>query len=581
MKRNTFDKVRESLRLQQIYNTLLRYGWEMLLFDQSEFLGNIHRRSQAWIWELPEEKVDLTLPVKVRLMLEELGPTYVKMGQIVSSQSSVIPADWARELELLQSSVPPFPSDEVEEIILTELGRLPSDLYASFDLNPFAAASTAQVHRAMLHDGTVVVVKVQRPNIRSQMKADIGIMQNAVRVVSARSEYVRSVDLVGMVDQFGSSVLAELDYTGEAYNSFKLAQNMAGLPGVHVPKVYPELSTSRVLTMEYIHGVKISKLDAIDKAGIDRQVLARNTLRALIKQLLIDGFFHADPHPGNVLVDLRTGEVAFIDTGMVGELDLQNRANLVQLMYAVQQGDIPGMGRIMRSLSDPFVPNFDEAAFQKDFERRVSTILFSSGTATFGQSVNVSFDLLREHGLRLNPNLTMAVKALIQAEAITTLLYPQGGISFVGVELVQELLLQTVTADRIIEEGKKQVLNVAREVANRLPSLSEATMMWLDQYQKGRLEVHLDTSGLTKEVDRVNGSIGQIVVAIVLVGMIIGSAIATNAITGVAQTFDPNGEFIEMWRLFFEVAYFGYLVAMVLGVLVILRLIWRWLRGVH
>jgi predicted unusual protein kinase regulating ubiquinone biosynthesis (AarF/ABC1/UbiB family) len=271
--------------------------------------------------------------------------------------------------------------------------------------------------------------------------------------------------------------------------------------------------------------------------------------------------------------------VAFIDTGMVGELDLQNRANLVQLMYAVQQSDIPGMGRIMRSLSEPFVENFDEAAYQHDFERRVGTILFSASKASFGQSVNVSFDLLREHGLRLNPNLTMAIKALTQAEAITSLLYPEGGISYVGVELVQELLLQVVTAERVIEEGKKQVMTVAREVVNRIPSLSDATLKWLDQYQKGRLEVYLDTSGLSKEVDRLSGSGRQIIIAIVLVGMIVGSAIATSSISGVAATFDPAGQFAQVWRFFFEVAYFGYVLSMILAVLMIFRIFWRWLRG--
>jgi ubiquinone biosynthesis protein len=579
MKRTTLDKIRESLRLQQVYNTMLRYGWEMLIFDRWEILRDFHYRMQAWVWDLPKDLADLPMPVKVRLMLEELGPTYVKMGQIVSSQASVIPADWASELELLQSSVQPFETEQVRQIIRTELGAFPEALYASFEETPFAAASTAQVHRATLHNGTAVVVKVQRPDIYNQMKADIGIMQNAVRVVSARSDYARSVDMVGMVEQFGTSVLAELNYHGEAYNSFRLAENLKDLPGVHVPRVFPELSTSRVLTMEFIRGVKISNLEAIDRSGIDRQVLARNTLRAIVKQLLIDGFFHADPHPGNVLVDLQSGDVAFIDTGMVGELELQHRLNLVQLLYAVQQSDIPGMGQIMRNLSEPFIDNFDAAAYQRDFERRVGNVLYSAGTASFGQSVNMSFDLLREHGLRLNPNLTMAIKALTQAEAITTLLYPEGGITTVGVELIQELFLKVVTADRVIEEGKKQVMTVARELVNRMPSLSDATLKWLDQYQRGRLEVYLDTSGLATEVGRLGGYSRQIVIAIMLVGMIVGSAIATSAIPGIAAVLEVGEPWKQIWGFFFQLAYLGYVLSMGLAFLLILRLLWRWVRG--
>jgi ubiquinone biosynthesis protein len=244
MKRNSLDKARESLRLQQVYNVLLRYGFD-LLFDRWETIGGFRRTMQSWVWQIPREELEtVPLPTKMRMMIEELGPTYVKMGQIVSSQASVIPPEWAVELEKLQSNVPPFPSDQVRQIIIEELKAPPEELYATFEPNPFAAASTAQVHHATLHDGTAVVVKVQRPFIRTQMKSDIGIMQNAAKIVTARSDYVKSIDLAGMLDQFGGSVLTELDYTSEAYNTMRLAKGLDGIPGVHMPAIYPQLSTS-------------------------------------------------------------------------------------------------------------------------------------------------------------------------------------------------------------------------------------------------------------------------------------------------------------------------------------------------
>jgi ubiquinone biosynthesis protein len=512
----------------------------------------------------------VSTPVKVRLLLQELGPTYVKMGQIVSSQASTVPPDWEEQLELLQSNVPPFPADVARQIIIEELGQPPEALYASFEPRPFAAASTAQVHRAALHDGTQVVVKVERPNIDRQMKADIGIMQNAARVVSARSEYARSIDLEGMLEQFGKSVLEELDYTGEAYNAHRLAVNLDTLPGVHIPEVYLHLSTSKVLTMEFIHGVKISNLPAIDRAGIDRPELARNTLRAIVKQLLIDGFFHADPHPGNVLVNLDTGEATFLDTGMVGELDVQGRLNLVQLLFAVQQGDDYSMAETMRNMSVPFVEHVDEKAFTRDFERKVGRILYTG--ASFSQSVNVAFGLLSEHGLRLNPNLTMAVKAMTQAEAITKLLYPEGGLMEEGVDMVKDLFVESVTAEKITEEARKQLMIIGRELGKRLPSLSEATLGWLDQYQKGRFELYLDTSGLTKEVNKLSLLGRQLVIGIILVGTLIGSAIALIGISGYTTQS-------RLWDLFFRIAYIGYVLAMVVAVIVLLRLVWRWIRG--
>lgn len=572
MRRSTLDMFRENLRLQVVYNVLLRYGWDIGVYDRFDLVGDFHRMMQRWIWGVPKTLAPIPTPVKVRMMLEELGPTYVKMGQIISSQSSVIPPDWAVELDKLQSSVPAFPTEQVREVIFEELKAFPEDLYASFDEQPFAAASTAQVHRATLKDGTPVAVKVQRPNIYSQMKADIGIMQNAARVITTRSELARSIDLVGMLEEFGSSVLRELDYNGETYNALRLTQNLAEIPTARVPHVYTELSTSKVLTLEFIQGVKINNIAAIEAAGLDRKELARTTLRALIKMLMIDGFFHADPHPGNVLVNLETGDINFLDTGMVGELDLQQRINLIQLLVAIQQVDIPGMAQVMKSMSVPFVAQVDEKSYFRDFERTMGRYFYSGVRAGFGEIVNVSLNLLREHGLRLNPNLTMAIKALMQAEAISTALAPEGGMLIEGVQVVQEEAMKVVTADRIIEEAKKQVMSGAREVFSNLPDLSLATVKWMNQYKKGRFEVTVDTSELAKEVDKVGRFGRQLVIAVLLVGLLIGTSIATGAIALSSQ----QGAF---WDRMYRLVLIGFLFAMSVSIFIILRLIWRWVRG--
>jgi ubiquinone biosynthesis protein len=571
MKRSGLDSVRENLRLQQVYNVFLRYGWD-LAFQRWQMLGSLRHSMQRWVWQLPEEVDELSTPAKVCQMLEELGPTYVKMGQIVSSQASVVPADWEAELEKLQSDVPPFPATQVREILEEELGAPPEQLYATFEIQPLAAASTAQVHRATLFGGEQVVVKVQRPGIRTQMKADLGIMQRAAGVASGRSEALRAIDLNGMIEQFSVSVLAELDLMGEAYNAMLLSENMAGLEGVHIAHMYPELSSSRVLTMEFIQGVKISDIDAIEAAGLAREVVARNALRAVMKQLLIDGFFHADPHPGNILVSLETGEVTFLDTGMVGQLDLTQRLNLIQLIFALQQGDVAGMGQILRSLSVPFVAKVDEKAYQRDFQRVIGRQLYAGASAGFGQTVNLSLDLLRNHGLRLDPNLTMAVKALMQAEAFVTLLYPEGGVVQDGAQMVREMGLQQITGEKVAEVVKDQVMMSAREVLKRLPSLQDATVGWLDQYQKGRFEVYVDTSGLDKSVDKLSRLGRQVIIALMLVGMIIGSAIATSVIAFI----QPEGQY---WSFASRLAYLGFVVPMVVAIVIVLRLLWRWIRG--
>ena len=571
MKRSRLDSARESLRLQQVYNVFLRYGWD-LAFQRWRLLGNLRHSMQRWVWQLPEDVAELSTPAKVCLMLEELGPTYVKMGQIVSSQASVIPEEWEVELEKLQSDVPPFPADEVREILQEELGATPEMLFAAFEIEPLAAASTAQVHRATLFSGEQVVIKVQRPGIRKQMKADLGIMQRAAAVATRRSEQLRAIDLGGMIEQFSDSVLSELDLLGEAYNALRLGENMAGLEGVHIPTIYPELSTSRVLTMEFIQGVKISDIAAIEAANLERETVAHNALQAVIKQLLIDGFFHADPHPGNILVNLQTGQINFIDCGMVGQLDVAQRMNLIQLIFALQQGDVAGMGQILRNLSVPFAGKVDEKAYQRDFQRVISRQMYVGGSTGFGQTVNLGLGLLRAHGLRLDPNLTMAIKALMQAEAFTTLLFPAGGIVAEGAEMVREMALQAVTADKVVEVVKDQVMMTAREVLKRVPSLQEATLGWLDQYQKGRFEVHLDTSGLDKSVDKLAGFGRQVIIALMLVGMIIGSAIATSVIA----LIQPDGQY---WSFASRLAYLGFVVPMIVAIVMVLRLLLRLMRG--
>lgn len=570
MRRTTADKVRESIRLQQVYNVFLRYGWDML-FERFGIINDFRLGMQRWIWRLPPNLPHASTPVKTRLMLEELGPTYVKMGQIVSSQSSVIPPDWGEELEKLQSNVPPFPVDEVRATIIEELGAPPEELYASFDPVPLAAASTAQVHRATLHSGQQVVIKVQRPHIHRQMKADLGMMQYAAGVVSGRSQGLRTIDLVGMLEQFSSSVLDELDYNGEAYNALRLAEILEDVEGATVPKIYLDLSTSRVLTIEFVPGVKISDLDAIDAAGIDRESLATKALRAMIKQLLIAGFFHADPHPGNVLVNLDTGDITFIDTGMVGELSVQQRINLIQLLMALQAEDSAAEAQILRSMSVPFIEPVDEQAFIHDFERKMGRFNYRTAVP-FDEITNVGLDLLREHGLRLDPNLTMAVKAMVQLEAIATMLFPSGGIVNQGTPIARAMVMKELDTDKISNILKKQLAMSARDVMNQLPTLQEATSKWLDQYKKGRLEVYLDTSGFTPQVNKLSRLGRMIVIALMLAGMLIASSIASTVLI-----FSENVG--GAWLQLFRVAYFGYLFSMVVAAMIVLRLIWRWLRG--
>jgi ubiquinone biosynthesis protein len=567
MQRTSLDRFRENLRQPQVYNTFMRYGMDMLL-DRG-MLGDFRRTMQTWVYAPPQPLEELTIPVKTRLMLQELGPIYVKVGQIVSSQSSFLPQEWADELAKLQSEVPPFPGDQVRQIIVEELGAPPEELFATFDINPLAADSTAQVHRATLFSGEEVVVKVQRPHIRLQAKADLGIMHNAARVLARRSGQVSDMDLVGMLEEFSANVLRELDYGNEYYNAYRLSRNLANVPGVHIPIVYPQFSTSRVLTMEFVRGVKLSNLVAIEQAGLEKQPLAETTLRSMVKQLLIDGFFHADPHPGNLVVNVETGMITYLDLGMVGELTLKQRLNIIDMFATMYQQDARGLAQVLLGLCQA-VRKVDEEAYFRDFERRVGRYLdISAVDVPFGDMVNMIFAILREHGLRLDAQLTLGIKAMVQAEAITRVLFPATDIVPWVNRYVQEFALEQITADNVKKYVMKEGIGLVRDVIQRAPSLREATLQWLEQYNRGRFELHLDTSDLNRTIESTQRNLNQVILGLLLIGMIIGSAIASSysALTG------------EVGNFLTRLAFFGYAGSMIVAIVFVIVMLWRIWQG--
>jgi ubiquinone biosynthesis protein len=516
---------RETLRLQEVYNTFVRYGLDVIL-DRG-VVGNVRRPLQYWLHGIPGPAERLSTPAKARLLLEELGPTYVKVGQLVSSQSQVLPEEWEEELARLQQDVRPFPYEQVREVIESELGKPPEELFDTFDPVPLGAASLAQVHRASL-DGAQLVVKVQRPGVRRQVIADLRIMRNLTRFFEGRATWAHEVGLAGIVDEFGRNVVAELDYYGEAYNARRLARNLAGIPGVRIPSVLGSLSSSRVMTMEYVRGVKITDVAAIREHGFEPSALSATLLRAAVKQLLVDGLFHGDPHPGNVLVDLETGQIAFIDCGMVGELTLEQRFNLVNLMLVGRQHDVKGLAQAMRSLSTPF-RRVDERRYQRDFERRVGRFVDPESTAPFAGAIAEGFDVLRDNGLRLDPELTLALKALAQAEVITSTLRPQkGGLVEEGYELVQELVAEQITAENVRRVAGEQAAALLREAATHAPKLQQATRKWIQQYEEGRISIHLDTTDLNRQLASMQRLGRQALVAMVIVGLLVGSGVAAR-----------------------------------------------------
>jgi ubiquinone biosynthesis protein len=446
---------------------------------------------------------------------------------MASSRPELLPAEYIEELAKLQSTVRPFPYDQVVEVITRELKAPPEEVFKEFEKEPLAAASTAQVHRAVLHTGEEVVVKVQRPDIIPQVQADLGVMYEIAGTLQRRRMVGPGIDAVGTVDEFGANMLRELDYQNEAYNTRRIAHNMQSIPGVHLARIYSQQTTSKVMTEEFIHGAKLILVNQIDAAGIDRKQLARTFIRAMMKQVLVDGFFHADPHPGNLLIDLNTGVIQFLDLGMVGELDLPLRISLGDLLYSLQNRDPEGIASALLGVSLPFRADADQAAFKKDIERIISRyLIYAEEGASLSEVLSAVMKSLSDNGYRLNPNMTLALKVIVQVEEVMRTLNPEESMIFSAIEEMQVVLKQEITLEKIGELAKKEASNFVREAVKRLPELQGATIKWLDNYQKGRFEVVVDTSDLGQHVDRFNASTERLMLGMILTGMLIGGAIA-------------------------------------------------------
>jgi ubiquinone biosynthesis protein len=557
------NRILENVRLQQVYDTIYRYGLDIAL--ERTPVGNVRASFQRRILgrTLPDEQ--LTPEARVRIMLQQLGPTYVKIGQMVASRREALPPALLAELEKLQSDVAPFPWEQAKATIESELGRPVEELFATIEHEPFAAASTAQVHRATLPDGREVAVKVQRPNIVVKTKADLGVLEELARTDEQRFDIAEKLGARAMVREFASGVIAELDYRNEAYHAMRIAESMRKFPLVHIPVVDGSRSSSRVLTAEFVRGIKISDVEAIRAAGYDTTELGGVFIRALIKQVLVDGFFHGDPHPGNVLVDPATGRIIFLDFGLVGELRTDQRLTLIQLLLALRGADSQAIADALIGLGTPG-RGWDERKFRNDVDRLTRQYLIYGKAGSVGEAISAVLGAVFENGLRLDNDLTLAIKAVIQAEETAMALKFDVDIATAAFDEARDATLASITPDAVEKFLTGQAIRVGQELVRRLPTLEEAAWSWLDQFGKGKLVVTVDTADLNKQIGRVSDLGRHLAIGMLVTGQLIGTAILAVVL------LQPSTS--EEFQTF---AYLG-LIAFGIALLVSMYILYRTLR---
>ena len=518
----------EGLRMVQLVGTARAYALEILAGYTA--LAPVRRFFKRILYRIRPRLDEDDPAVTLRLMLQELGPTFVKFGQLVASRVEVLPPHWRTQLELLQDKVRAFPFSEVERVVEAELDAPLESLYLQFEREPLASASMGQVHAATLLDGTSVVVKVQRPNVLVITRADLNILRDLLLMLETRFRRFRKLGLLPLFDEFAESLVGELDYETEAYQARMLAHNLAEFDFVEVPAVHSAYTTRRVLTMQRVSGVKITDVAALEAAGVNRRDLALKFFRTLIKQVLFDGFFHADLHAGNVWYDTANQRLVFLDMGAVGQLSRSDRVRLGQLIWSMHDRAAAPAAQVVLALCERPADPVNMTRLRRDVERLINRHLVLEGQVDgISELFTELVSLLVRHGLLLRPEFTMAFKSIGQGESLMRTLMGDeqpGAIVDIAFRTIRGMLLRRLEPLRF---GSESVLPLAREAVGRVPNLVSAVTALLDDFEHGRTALQLDVGSVHRRINDVQSSFERgfrrMVLSISLAGLLLGSSL--------------------------------------------------------
>jgi len=505
-------------RYRQIMNVLIKYGFGYIV----EKAGIILPRG------ITRENVDptgkMTTAQKVVMMLQELGPTFVKLGQVLSTRPDLIPEDYIEELKKLQDNVAPFSFKEAKNQIEEDLGDNTDHIFLSIEEKPLAAASIGQVHRAVLKNGQEVVVKVRRPGIDKIITADLEIMLNLARLAEKHIPEVRIYDPVGKIEEFADAMHKELDFTREGFNIDKFRQNFEGDETIYVPKVFWEATAQKVLTIEYIKGYKVTELDEITNNNLDRKQIAVNGAKAMMKQIFIHGFFHADPHPGNIIIR-PDGKIVFIDFGIVGRIDKYTKNKLADLIIGIINKDTKKIIGVLLELSQ-----VEQELNISEIELDVEDLLdryYGKDLKNIDMSKLLSevFTIVAKYKIILPSNFTLLLKSLITIEGVGLEIDPDFNIFETAKPFVNKMLRERYNPQHLLKTAVSTLQEFNKSVV-LIPKLLNGL------YQRTKIDsmkIDFDTRGTSKVISELNKMVNRLVFSLIVASLIIGSSLIIQA----------------------------------------------------
>ena len=506
-------------RYRQILAVLFKYGFDDLI-DTLKIEQYIEIGLQMISRKRRERLERLTRAERTRMALEELGPTYIKLGQILSTRPDLVSVDFVNEFSKLQDKVPPFNFGAYVQTIESELKAAYEHVFAELDETPLASASIGQVHRARLHNGDEVVVKVQRPGIEKIIEVDLEIMLHLATLAERHIEELALHRPVKIVEEFANTLEKEMDYTLEASSMERVAGQFLGAPEVYVPKVYRDYSTQHILISEYVDGIKVSDIERLDAAGLDRQLITQRGADILFKQIFGFGFFHADPHPGNIFV-LPNNVICLIDFGMTGAVDRSTREIFVRLVNNIIRRDEPRTAEVLLKLCE-WDDEPDRTQLEKDVADFVGRHLYRPlNEIHFGKLMQHLLELATKNRMRIPPDAFLMLKALSQVEDIARRLYPDFDMIQAVTPFIRDVKVARLAPKRLMDD---------------LVYLVEQGYEFLTDFPKDLLEIShslrqkkLSFTLVIKDLDKMLATHDQISnrisFAIIIAALIIGSAL--------------------------------------------------------